>query len=300
MEKKKFTREFWVGFLGILSLVIIYLLINFFKGISLFDEGNTYVVKFDNIGEIVTTSPVYINGYKVGNVQEIDYDFENGSGANVKLAVDERLHIPTGSSAEINKELLSSSSISIILGKSDRYLQPGDTLIGKLSNDVMDEAGKMMPVVSGMLPKLDSILISMNRILSDPAIGNTMNNMEQLTAQLNGTSKELDRLLKGDIATASNKLVALEDEMLELSTKLNEIEYRKIVTSLETSLKNIEEITAALNNGEGTAGMLLKDSTLYTRLNETCESANALLEDLKKNPKRYVHFSVFGRKEKND
>ena len=88
--------------------------------------------------------------------------------------------------------------------------------------------------------------------------------------------------------------------MIELSSKLNEVEYKQITASLEKSLKNIEEITAALNNGEGTAGMLLKDSTLYTKLNETCESANALLEDLKKNPKRYVHFSLFGRKEKKE
>ena len=84
--------------------------------------------------------------------------------------------------------------------------------------------------------------------------------------------------------------------MLELSAKLNEIEYQKIVVSLEASLNNIEQLTAALNNGEGTAGMLLKDSTLYTKLNNTCEAATALLEDLKENPKRYVHFSIFGRK----
>ena len=90
----------------------------------------------------------------------------------------------------------------------------------------------------------------------------------------------------------------IEDEMIELSSKLNEVEYQQIVASLEASLKNIEELTAALNNGEGTAGLLLKDSALYLRLNETCESANALLEDLKENPKRYVHFSIFGNKQK--
>ena len=106
MEKKKITREFWIGFLGILSLVTIYLLINFFKGISIFDEGYTYHVRFNNIGEIVKTSPVYINGYKVGNVQEIDYDFKSGNGACVAITIDKRLQIPVGSIAEINKELL--------------------------------------------------------------------------------------------------------------------------------------------------------------------------------------------------
>ena len=298
MEKKKITREFWIGFLGILSLVIIYLLINFFKGISLFDEGYTYYVRFNNIGEIVKTSPVYVNGYKVGNVQEIDYDFKSGNGACVAIAIDKRLQIPVGSIAEINKELLSSSSISILQSNSKEYIAPGDTLNGKLKSDAMEAAGEMLPAIGEMLPKIDSILISLNSTLANPAINNTLNNVEQLTAQLNSTSKDLDQLLNGDIATASGKLVALEDQMLELSTKLNEIEYQRIVASLEGSLKNLEEITASLNNGEGTAGMLLKDSTLYMRLNETCESANALLEDLKENPKRYVHFSVFGSKQK--
>jgi phospholipid/cholesterol/gamma-HCH transport system substrate-binding protein len=298
MEKRKFTREFWIGFLGILSLVIIYLLINFFKGISLFNEGSIYYVRFNDIGEIVKTSSVYVNGYKVGNVQEIEYDFEKGNGACVTLSLDKRLHIPVGSTAEINKELLSSSSISIIQGHSNSYLMPGDTLNGRLKSDAMEVAGEMLPAIGDMLPKIDSILISLNNTLANPSINNTLNNVEPLTAQLNSTSKDLDNLLNGDIATASSKLVALEDQMLELSTKLNEIEYQRIVASLETSLKNLEEITASLNNGEGTAGMLLKDSSLYIRLNETCESANALLEDLKEHPKRYVHFSIFGNKQK--
>ena len=296
MKNKTLTRELWVGFLGILSLVIVYLLINFFKGVNLIDEGDNYYVKFDNIGEIVNSSPVFINGYKVGNVQDIDYDFKSQDGAFVLITVDNRLQIPEGSIAEIETELLGSSTINIKLAKGDRFIAAGDTLSGRLNSGAMGEAAKMIPTLNNMLPKVDSILFSLNTILSNPAINNTLNNVEQLTTQLNSTSAELNKMLKGDIATAGEKLVALEDEMLKLSEKLNEIEYQKIVASLEASLSNIEQLTAALNNGEGTAGMLLKDSTLYTKLNNTCEAATALLEDLKENPKRYVHFSVFGRK----
>lgn len=296
MKNKTLTRELWVGFLGILSLVIVYLLINFFKGVNLIDEGDNYYVKFDNIGEIVNSSPVFINGYKVGNVQDIDYDFKSQDGAFVLITVDNRLQIPEGSIAEIETELLGSSTINIKLAKGDKFIAAGDTLSGRLNSGAMGEAAKMIPTLNNMLPKVDSILFSLNTILSNPAINNTLNNVEQLTVQLNSTSAELNKMLKGDIATAGEKLVALEEEMLELSAKLNEIEYQKIVASLEASLNNIEQLTAALNNGEGTAGMLLKDSTLYTKLNSTCEAATTLLEDLKENPKRYVHFSIFGRK----
>ena len=164
----------------------------------------------------------------------------------------------------------------------------------------MGEAAKMIPAVSDVIPKVDSLLVSLNSLVADPALRNALGNIEQLTAQLNSTSAELDRLIKGDVSKAAGKLVALEDEMLEFSSKLNEIEYKELVASLEASLKNIEAVTAALDNGEGTAGKLLKDDSLYTKLNQTCEAATALLEDLKKNPKRYVHFSVFGKKDKGE
>ena len=300
MAKGKWTRELWVGFLGILALLVLYVLINFFKGINLVEDTNTYYVKFDNVEGIVNASPVYINGYKVGNVQDIIYDFDGGEGVIVELSLDDRLKIPADSYAEVNTSMLGSSTVNVVAGTGDRYLSPGDTITGRLNGSAMDEAAKMIPAIAGILPKVDSVLVSLNNVLSNPAINNSMNNVEQLTARLNSTAAEIDKLLKGDITTATGKLVALEDEMLELSSKLNEIEYREIVASLETSLKNIEEITAALNNGEGTAGMLLKDTTLYTRLNNTCEAATLLLEDMKKNPKRYVHFSVFGRKEKKE
>ena len=298
MMKGKWTRELWIGILGILSLLILYVLINFFKGVNLVEEENVFYVRFDNVEGIVQTSPVFINGYKVGSVRDLVYDFDNGNGVIVELSVDKRLRIPEGSYAEVKTALLGSSTVNIVSGNGGGYLAPGDTIQGRLDGGAMGEASKMIPAVADVIPKVDSVLVSLNDVLTDPAIKNTLANVEQLTAQLNGTSAELDRLVKGDVRKAAGKLVALEDEMLELSSRLNEIEYEKLVNSLETSLNNIEEVTASLNSGEGTAGMLLKDSTLYTKLNATCEAATLLLEDLKKNPKRYVHFSVFGNKDK--
>ena len=196
--------------------------------------------------------------------------------------------------------MLGSSTVNIIMGEGNVFLAPGDTIRGRLDGGAMGEAAKMIPAVSDVIPKVDSLLVSLNSLVADPALRNALGNIEQLTAQLNSTSAELDRLIKGDVSKAAGKLVALEDEMLEFSSKLNEIEYKELVASLEASLKNIEAVTAALDNGEGTAGKLLKDDSLYTKLNQTCEAATALLEDLKKNPKRYVHFSVFGKKDKGE
>lgn len=299
MDKKKtFTRELWVGLLGILALLIIYLLINFFKGVNVLKEGKRFYVKFDNIGEIVNTSPIYLNGYKVGNVSNIIYDFNSTDGVFVEINVDKRLNIPQGSYAEVNNKMLGSSTISLRLGKGNKFVAPGDTINGYLNGGAMQEAGNMLPQINAMIPKVDSILVSLNNILGNPSINRSVNNVEQLTQELGKTTAMLNSLLKNEIPEATEKLIKIEDNMLAVSSQLSEVDYKRMFATLEESATNLKQITEALSNGEGTAGMLLKDSTLYNNLNSTCSAATALLEDLKEHPKRYVHFSIFGRKEK--
>ena len=300
MEKKKstFTRELWIGVLGIIAILIIYLLINFFKGINIFSTGEKYYVKFSNIGEIVNTSPVFINGYKVGHVSNVIYNFNNPDEVYVEMHLDNQLQMPVGSVALINTKLLGSSTISLALGNGDTMIQPGDTLEGRMNTGAMDEAGEMLPKITAMLPKLDSILISLNSTLANPAINKSVNNIETLTAELNNTATLLNSVLKNEIPVAADKLIKIEDDLLKMSAQLSEVDYNKLIGSLEASLNNIQEITTALNNGEGTAGMLLKDEALYNKLNNTAEAATLLIEDLKQNPKRDVHFSVFGKKDK--
>ena len=300
MEKKKstFTRELWIGVLGIIAILTIYLLINFFKGINIFSTGEKYYVRFNDIGEVVNTSPVFINGYKVGHVSNVIYNFNNPEEVYVELHLDNQLQMPEGSVALINTKLLGSSTISLALGKSNTMLQPGDTIEGRMNTGVMDEASAMVPKITAMLPKLDSILVSLNSTLANPAINSSVNNIEVLTAELNTTARLLNNVLANEIPVAADKLVEIEDDLLKMSAQLSEVDYKKLIGSLEASLTNIQEITAALNNGEGTAGMLLKDEALYDKLNNTAEAATLLLEDLKQNPKRYVHFSVFCKKDK--
>lgn len=299
MDKKKtFTRELWVGLLGILALLIIYLLINFFKGVNVLKEGKRFYVKFDNIGEIVNTSPIYLNGYKVGNVSNIIYDFNSTDGVFVEINVDKRLNIPQGSYAEVNNKMLGSSTISLRLGKDNKFVTPGDTINGYLNGGAMQEAGNMLPQINAMIPKVDSILVSLNNILGNPSINRSVNNVEQLTHELGKTTAMLNSLLKNEIPEATEKLIKIEDNMLAVSSQLSEVDYKRMFATLEESATNLKQITEALSNGEGTAGMLLKDSTLYNNLNSTCSAATALLEDLKEHPKRYVHFSIFGRKDK--
>lgn len=296
--KKKMSKELLVGLTGIVALVLLYFMINFFKGIDLFKDGELYYVKFDNIGELVSSSPVYINGYKAGNVRDISYDFGNMENVIVTLDLDKRLKIPVGSHAEVVNHMLGGSEISIIIAKSNNHLAAGDTMPGHLNKGAMGEMGDAIPTINRMIPKVDSILTSLNTLLANPALGSSISNIEKITDDLAITTTELNRLIGKDVPQITGRMLAIEDDVLKMSSQMSEIDYKELFARISTTVANLETITAMIKEGEGTVGKLITDNTLYQRLDSTCNAANALLIDLKENPKRYVHFSVFGSKEK--
>lgn len=300
MKKIKIGKEFIVGFIGIIALLLIYLLINFFKGIDLFKDGERYYVKFDNIGQMVNSSPIYLNGYKAGNVQGITYDFEDMRNVIVTMDIDKRLRIPAGSYAEVNNHMLGGCDINIILADNHNYINPGDTIMGRLNKGVAGEMENAIPTINRMIPKIDSILTSLNTLLANPALDNSIDNVEVITDELVTTTTRLNQLLANDIPQITGSMITIEEDIQKVTSQVKDIDYKEFFASLQTTADNLEKITAAINNGEGTAGKLLKDSGLYHKLDSTCTAANALLTDLKENPKRYVHFSLFGGKEKKE
>ena len=297
MKGKRFSRELTVGLLGLVAIATIYLLINFFKSVNIFSNTDKYHIEFNDIGELTNSSPLYLNGCKIGNVSSIEHDFNKSDLVHLTVSVEKGLRIPEGSYAMIHNKLIGGSTIHLVLGKGSGTMAPGSTMKGIIDAGTMGEVSNMMQQVEAMLPNVGSMLISLDKILSNPAIMNTINNLETLTGQLNTTSAELNSIVSNDIPTALDKVIKLEDDLLKVSSQLSEVDYVNMIASLEASLDNIQQITTALNAGEGTAGMLLKDTTLYTKLNETCKAAESLLQDLKENPKRYVNVTVFGKKE---
>lgn len=300
MKKNKiFSREFLIGAIGITALIVIYFLINFFKGIDLFKMGNTYFVKFNNISQLASSSPVYLNGFKAGNVREIHYDYSNVQNIIVEIEVDKRLQIPLGSTAKITTHMLGGADISIELANSNINITPGDTITGILDRGLAGEAGeKIIPAINTIIPKVDSVLTALNTLLTNPAVATSIDNVESLTSELTTTTRKLNAMLSNEIPQITNRMIELEDNLLATTSQLKDIDYARLFGSLDTTLVNLQNITAALIEGEGTAGKLLNDTTLYHNLNRTTEAATALLENLRTNPKRYVHFSLFGRKDK--
>lgn len=298
-KKKIFSREFFIGIIGITALALLYFLINFFKGIDLFRMGETYYVQFNNVSQLVSSSPVYINGYKAGNVRNISYNYSDMKDIIVEVEIDKRLNIPKGSIAKITTHMLGGADISIELTDNKEILSPGDTIKGFLDRGIAGEANdKIMPAFKSMLPKLDSILVSLNTLLANPSLTASVENTEKLTEELIKTTQGLNDLLGNDVPQITDRMVKIEEDLLTVSSQLTEVDYLRLFGKLDTTLTNISQITTEINDGYGTMGALIKDRTLYNRLKNTSEAATLLLEDLRKNPKRYVHFSIFGKKDK--
>ena len=162
----------------------------------------------------------------------------------------------------------------------------------------MESVAKLMPQIESMLPKLDSILTSLNNIVGDKSIPSTLRSIETTTANLAVVSSQMKGLMSKDIPQLTGKLNTIGDNFVAISGNLKEVDYSAIFQKVDATLANVKMITEKLNSKDNTIGLLFNDPALYNNLNATTENAASLLEDLKAHPKRYVHFSLFGKKDK--
>lgn len=296
---KYITKEVRIGIAGIVALFILVYGINYLKGINMFKPSSYFYVKFHNVNGLAKSSPVFADGVRVGIVREIYYDYSQPENVIVEVELDTELRIPKGSSAELVTELMGGVRMNILLANNpwEKYAV-GDTIPGSLSNGMMESAAALIPQIEKMLPKLDSIMTSLNTILSDQSIPATLHSVEKLTANLEEASGQFKVLMKRDIPQLTGKLNTLGDNFIAISSNLKEIDYANTFKEIEQTLNNVKIITSKLNSKDNTVGLLLNDPQLYNNLNATTANAASLLEDLKEHPKRYVHFSLFGKKDK--
>ena len=298
----KFSKEIQIALVAIVGLVVLFIGLQFLKGLNLFSTDSRYFVKFDNISGLSVSSPVYANGYRVGDVEKILFDYEKRGDIIAVVGVDKKLRLPQGSFAEIASDLLGNIKLELVFGPdASTLMAPGDTLTGGLQLGAMARAADMIPQIEKMLPKLDSILASVNTLLADPALANSLHNVDQITADFTKTTKELN-LLTASINRQMPEILQNANGVLantnKLTGNLNDLDIAATMGHVNTTLQNVEQMTAMLNSKEGTLGLLMRDPSLYWNLNSTMMHADSLMIDLKSHPKRYVHFSVFGKKDK--
>lgn len=299
---KFFTKEVQIACVAILGVVVLFFGLQFLKGLSLLSNDNTYYVTFDDISGLSASSPVYANGYKVGVVKDIVYNYSGDGKIVAAVGLSKEMRLPKGSTAEIESDMLGNVKMNLVLaGNPLESVAAGDTIQGGKDSGMLGKAANMLPTVEKMLPKIDSILTSLNTLLADQALANSLHNVNRITdnlavttSQLNTLTASLNRKVPGMLDKADNVLCNTE----QLTGKLSDIDFAATITKVDATLNNVNRLTAALDSKEGTLGLLMRDPQLYYDLSSTMRSADSLLIDLRQHPKRYVHFSVFGKKDK--
>ena len=296
------SREVKIGLTGIIALVVLYLIITFLQGANLFSTQDTYYINFRNAKALAKSSSVYADGYNVGIVSNIRYDYDRpGSGVIVEISVEHGMRVPAGTVAVLDEAMLGGCTLNLMMGNSpvERF-SPGDTIPSQANNGLMARAAELMPKLEQTMAKVDTLLTTLNTVVGDSNIQAILVNARQLTASLGQSSRDLNHLLENEVPTMTRTFNRAGENVVALTDSLKQLNLSATMAKVDGVMDDVRQMTTQLNSKDNNIGLLLNDTTLYGNLNRTTQGAANLLEDLKANPKRYVHFSVFGKKDKKE
>lgn len=305
--KKIFTKEVVIGFSVIVAIAILIFGIDYLKGINVLKAANYYYATYSNIEGMEQSAPVVLNGYKVGEVREINYDFEHPGNIKVELSLDKSLRVPQGTKAILTTDLLGTASIVLSLGESTEMLNVGDELIAVNKPGLMGSLStELLPNIGLIFSKVDTLLTSLNAISSDPALRSavgrldeitadlqtTTNNIAAITAQLNPAVARLNPIL-GDVKTITGNVGEITGDVQYITGQLRNMPIDSLMADLQTTTANLRALSAQLNDPDSSIGRLMHDPALYDNINSAVASLDSIFVDLKKNPKRYISIKMF-------
>ena len=314
----KLRTEAKVGIIAIVTIAILIWGLNFLKGKDLFGRQHTYYAVYDNIGGLLPTSYVFINGMKVGQVTKISYSDPQMKRFVVRFALPSKLSIPTNSVAEVfNSDILGSKAMRVIMGDAPTYLNPGDTMQSSTEGSMLNEVGKILEPYTDKLEKIinnaDTVVNNLKNITDNETQRNfhsALANINNISNHLATVSADLDNIVgseKGRIkdiinnidslsTTLNNNSGKLENIISNISDISDEVTKAKLGETLSKLNKTVDDLSKSMekiSKGKGNVGKLVNDENLYDNLQKTIEDLDKLIKDIKDNPKKYINVSVF-------
>ncbi len=296
---KKPTKEFTIGLTVIIALLVLYFGINYLKGVNLFKASNYYYASYTNVAGLAQSAPVTVNGFKVGLVREVEYEFDNPGHVKVEMSLDRKLRLPEGTKAVLTSDMLGTASIELRMGSGSGFYEVGADIPGETASGLMDNiTGNIMPGISSLLPKVDSLLSAVTVLASDPALLATVKRLDAISANLERSTALLSRSMSTMPAITSEAAATLTSvketsgNLATFTASLNELPVDSTFRNIQTLTEELNTLAAQLNSRESTLGLLLHDPELYRNLNASVASLDSLLIDVKRNPKRYISIKL--------
>ena len=291
----KFKKEVQIGLLTVLALVLGYIGINYLKGIEIFKKTTTYYAHFDNLNSVTVATPVIVSGFKVGSVRDVRFDYSRGYGATVEMALDPHVRVSSKSVVKIKMNPLSGSELVLTInGQDARALSDGDTIPSvSPAGDLLSVATEqILPAVNNMMPTITQTLVRLDTLLHDKSIDSVLLALKGSSMQLHAMMAALNQSSQS-LKPVMDNVHGMTGNLNAFSAQLTQLKLDSMMQHLNETTRQLQQVTAQLRSKDNTAGLLLSDPSLYNRLDSLVNNADRLMRDLKENPKRYVHFSVF-------
>ena len=299
---KLFSREVKIGASVLVALLALVFGINYLKGVNIFKAANYYYASYTNVAGLAQSAPVTLNGYKVGLVRDVAYEYDNPGHVRVELSLDRQLRLPEGTAAAIVTDMLGTSTIELRMGTSPNYIEVGQKLQAIEGSGLMDKVStELMPTIIQIAPHIDSLVVALTAIAADPALQSSVKRLDVIMANLEKSTTQLDRAM-GAMPSIMNNANATMANVKEISANISQVSQALAVLSddlkkmpLDSTLThlnkitaNLDEATEKLNSSNSSLGLLLNDPGLYNNINNSAAHIDSILIDLKKQPKRYI------------
>ena len=296
---KLFSREIIIGASVLIALLALVFGINYLKGVNIFKAANYYYASYTNVAGLAQSAPVTLNGYKVGLVRDIAYEYDNPGHVKVEISLDRQLLLPEGTSAVIVTDMLGTSTIELRMGTSPNLLEVGSKISGVVGSGLMDKVStELMPSIIQIAPHIDSLVVALTAVAADPALVNSVRRLDAIMANLEATTTQLNRTVPALLKNANSTMANVSDisanisqgssALAVLSNDLKRMPLDSTLRNINSITANLDEATSKLNSTNSSLGLLLNDPGLYHNLNNSAAHVDSILIDLKKQPKRYI------------
>lgn len=296
---KIIRKETVIGACTIIAVCILFFGIEYLKGINIFKPANYYYVSYTDVNGLAVSSPVTVNGFKVGLVRDISYEYDNPGHVLVELNLDKQLRIPKGTVAMIQSDLLGTASVVLQMGTETDSHNVGDRLVGKTDPGMMGALGQsLLPSVESILPKVDTLLVSVNRLTSDSSLLAAIGRLDAISRSIDRTMRNIDASVAKLPATMDNvngitsNINQISGNLAAVSDELKDLPLKSMMDNANATMANLRQISGELNNPESTLGLLLHDRALYDNLNSAMADLDSLFVDIKRSPKRYISIKL--------